>query len=64
MTGRFTRLLPDLPGARFDQDDLEALAAAMTAPPVDERKAPASRDGHHRGSVLVSGRGGPIPPTR
>ena len=36
MGGRFTRLFPDLPGARFDQADLELLAAAMTAPPEDE----------------------------
>jgi Animal haem peroxidase len=34
--GRFTRLFPDLPGARFDQADLELLAAAMTAPPEDD----------------------------
>jgi hypothetical protein len=36
MGGRFTRLFPDVPGARFDQADLELLAAAMTAPPEDE----------------------------
>jgi hypothetical protein len=36
MGGRFTRLFPDLPGARFDQADLELLAAAMTALPEDE----------------------------
>lgn len=31
MGGRFTRLFPDLPGARFAEDDLKALAAEMTA---------------------------------
>ena len=36
MGGRFTRLFPDLPGAQFDQADLELLAAAMTAPAEDE----------------------------
>jgi len=33
MGGRFTRLFPYLPAARFDQKDLEALAGAMVAPP-------------------------------
>jgi hypothetical protein len=32
MTGRFTRLFPDLPGARFNQHELQLLAEAMTAP--------------------------------
>jgi hypothetical protein len=32
MAGRFTRLFPDLPGARFGQEELELLAEAMTAP--------------------------------
>jgi Animal haem peroxidase len=36
MEGRFTRLFPGLPGARFDQKDLEQLATAMTADPEDE----------------------------
>jgi len=44
MTGRFTRLFPDLPGARFDQADLELLAAAMTAPPEDEPAQEAGPD--------------------
>ena len=36
MGGRFTRLFPHLPGARFEQADLELLAKAMTAPPEDD----------------------------
>jgi Animal haem peroxidase len=38
MEGRFTRLFPHLPAARFDQADLKQLACAMTAPeePVPE----------------------------
>jgi Animal haem peroxidase len=32
MGGRFTRLFPYLPGARFDHKDLESLADAMVAP--------------------------------
>ena len=32
MGGRFTRLFPHLPGARFDQADLKRLAHEMTAP--------------------------------
>ena len=32
MAGRFTRLFPDLPGARFNQHELELLAEAMTVP--------------------------------
>jgi hypothetical protein len=36
MEGRFTRLFPDLAGARFAQADLEALADAMTAPQEDK----------------------------
>jgi len=35
MEGRFTRLFPDLPGAAFDQADLEKLAEAMSAPAED-----------------------------
>jgi len=35
MEGRFTRLFPDLPAARFDHADLERLAREMTAPPED-----------------------------
>ncbi|MGD0704054.1 MAG: heme peroxidase family protein [Trebonia sp.] len=33
MGGRFTRLFPDLPAARFEHADLVQLARAMTAPP-------------------------------
>lgn len=44
MEGRFTRLFPDLPGARFDQADLEKLAVAMTAPPEDEPDQEAGLD--------------------
>ena len=33
MGGRFTRLFPYLPGARFKKDDLKELARAMIAPP-------------------------------
>jgi hypothetical protein len=44
MTGRFTRLFPDLPGARFDQADLELLAAAMTALPDDDTADDAGPD--------------------
>jgi len=36
MEGRFTRLFPDLPGARFDQHELELLADVMTAPEEPE----------------------------
>jgi hypothetical protein len=32
MAGRFTRLFPDLAGARFNRHELELLAEAMTAP--------------------------------
>ncbi|MEA2587117.1 MAG: hypothetical protein QOH66_44 [Actinomycetota bacterium] len=32
MEGRFTRLFPGIPGAKFDQADLEKLAEKMTAP--------------------------------
>lgn len=32
MEGGFTRLFPDLPGARFDRSDLKRLAHEMTAP--------------------------------
>src|ERR1700730_11438769 len=32
MEGRFTRLFPGVPGAKFDQADLEKLAEKMTAP--------------------------------
>jgi Animal haem peroxidase len=42
MAGRFTRLFPNLPAARFDPDELKQLAEAMTAPPeppVPENKA-------------------------
>lgn len=35
MGGRFTRLFPHLPGARFDQADLKRLAHEMTAPPEE-----------------------------
>jgi hypothetical protein len=35
MGGRFTRLFPYLPAARFDHADLELLAGAMIAPPED-----------------------------
>ena len=42
MGGRFTRLFPYLPAARFDQKDLEALAGAMIAPP--EGPEPEGRD--------------------
>ena len=35
MGGRFTRLFPYLPAARFDQKDIESLAGAMIAPPED-----------------------------
>ena len=42
MEGRFTRLFPDLPGARFDQTDLKLLARAMTAPP--EESAPETEE--------------------
>jgi hypothetical protein len=43
MQGRFIRLFPDLPGARFSQHELELLAAAMTAPP-EEPEADAEDD--------------------
>lgn len=36
MGGRFTRLFPDLPSARFDHGDLVWLAEKMTAPPEPE----------------------------
>jgi hypothetical protein len=42
MGGRFTRLFPYLPAARFDHKDLEALAGAMIAPP--EEPEPAGQD--------------------
>jgi hypothetical protein len=35
MGGRFTRLFPDLPPARFDREDLEKLAREMIAPPKE-----------------------------
>ena len=35
MGGRFTRLFPYLPAARFDHADLELLAGAMIAPPEE-----------------------------
>ena len=35
MEGRFTRLFPDLPGARFKHADLEDLAHVMIAPPEE-----------------------------
>jgi hypothetical protein len=35
MGGRFTRLFPYLPAARFDHQDLERLAGAMIAPPEE-----------------------------
>jgi hypothetical protein len=35
MEGRFTRLFPDLPAARFEHADLVRLACEMTAPPED-----------------------------
>jgi hypothetical protein len=35
MGGRFTRLFPYLPAARFDHKDLESLAGAMIAPPEE-----------------------------
>ena len=44
MTGRFTRLFPELPGARFDQADLKKLAVAMTALPDDESAEKAGPD--------------------
>ena len=42
MGGRFTRLFPYLPAARFDQADLGLLAGAMIAPP--EGPEPKGRD--------------------
>jgi hypothetical protein len=36
MGGRFTRLFPHLPGARFTQTDLKRLAEVMIAPPEPE----------------------------
>ncbi len=42
MGGRFTRLFPDLPGARFDRTDLKRLADEMTAPP--EEPVPETED--------------------
>ena len=44
MAGRFTRLFPDLRGARFDRHDLELLAAEMTAPPEAGPAQQAGRD--------------------
>jgi Animal haem peroxidase len=44
MAGRFTRLFPDLRGARFDRHDLELLAAEMTAPPEAGPVQQAGRD--------------------
>ena len=35
MEGRYTKLFPDLPCAKFDQADLKLLARAMTAPPEE-----------------------------
>ena len=43
MGGRFTRLFPYLPAARFAQADLELLAGAMIAPPEDTRTQRPSR---------------------
>jgi hypothetical protein len=40
--GRFTRLFPYLPGARFKEDDLKQLARAMIAPP--EEREPDTED--------------------
>jgi hypothetical protein len=40
MGGRFTRLFPYLPAARFNQKDLEALAGAMIAPPEEPEPEP------------------------
>jgi len=40
MEGRFTRLFPDLPGARFDRADLKKLARRMTAPPEEPGQEP------------------------
>jgi hypothetical protein len=42
MEGRFTRLFPDLPGARFEEHELELLAEAMTASP--EEPGPQAED--------------------
>ena len=44
MAGRFTRLFPDLRGARFDLADLKLLAAHMTASPEAEPAQEAGRD--------------------
>jgi len=49
MTGRFTRLFPELPGASFVQADLERLAEKMTAFPEDE---PPTRPGRIRRRTL------------
>jgi hypothetical protein len=43
MEGRFTRLFPELPGARFDPDELEQLAGEMIAPP--EKPEQEAKDG-------------------
>jgi hypothetical protein len=40
MEGRFTRLFPDLPGARFDEYELEVLAGKMTAPREEPEPPP------------------------
>ena len=40
MGGRFTRLFPYLPAARFNQQDLESLAGAMIAPPEEPEPEP------------------------
>ena len=44
MAGRFTRLFPELRGARFDPADLKLLAAAMTAPAEAEPAREAGPD--------------------
>ena len=44
MGGRFTRLFPHLPGARFTQTDLKRLAEEMIAPPEPESIAETEQD--------------------
>jgi len=44
MGGRFTRLFPHLPGARFTQTDLKRLAEVMIAPPEPESIPETERD--------------------
>lgn len=44
MEGRFTRLFPYLPGARFDPDDLGLLADAMIAPAEEDDAKDTERD--------------------